>query len=200
MKYKPSIKLSKILEINIQLNEIIIVDDYSNDGTYENLSEFKNNKLFKIIRHKKNMGKGAGIISAIPFLTSEYVIIQDGDLEYNPNDYKRFVDLIKQNKEIEVIYGSRVLGKKLKKAFRLYLEFFANFVLTALSNLLNNQKLTDAHTCYKFMKSKIIRELNLTHNDFLICPEITAKLSKLKYQIIEIPISYNGRSYSEGKK
>ena len=116
--------IKKILEINIQLNEIIIVDDYSNDGTYENLSEFKNNKLFKIIRHKKNMGKGAGIISAIPFLTSEYVIIQDGDLEYNPNDYKRFIDLIKQNKEIEVIYGSRVLGrKKLKKAFRLYLEF-----------------------------------------------------------------------------
>ena len=193
--------IKKILEVNIQFNEIIIVDDYSNDGTYEKLSEFKNNKLFKIIRHKKNMGKGAGIISAIPLLTSEYVIIQDGDLEYNPSDYTSFINLIKKNKEIKVIYGSRVLGrKKIKKNFSVIFRIFANFVLTMLSNLLNNQKLTDAHTCYKFMKSKIIRELNLTHNDFSICPEMTAKLSKLKYKIIEIPISYNGRSYSEGKK
>ena len=193
--------INKILKVNINYKEVIIVDDHSNDGTKEKLKKFEDNKLFKIFYHDKNMGKGSCIISAIPFITGEYVIIQDADLEYDPQEYKKFFDIVALNRDIEVIYGSRVLGrKKFEKKFMTLFRIFANYILTFISNILNNQKLTDVHTCYKFMKSQILKDLNLSHKDFSICPEITTKLSHLKKKIIEIPISYNGRSYSEGKK
>ena len=193
--------INKILEVNVQYKEIIVVDDFSSDGTLVELEKFKSNDLFKIINHGKNKGKGACLITAIPFITGEYVIIQDADLEYDPKEFVKFMDLVNSRKDTKIIFGSRVLNrKKEKRSFVVNFRIFANFVLTTISNILNNQKLTDAHTCYKFMQSKVIKDLDLSHSDFSICPEITTKLSRLSYDIIEIPISYRGRNYSEGKK
>ena len=193
--------VKKVLEVNVKYKEIIIVDDHSNDGTDKIIEKFKENNLIKIIRHEKNMGKGAAIITAIPLLTGDYVIIQDADLEYDPKDYVKFMNLLNINKDTKVLYGSRVLGrKKMEKKFAVVFRIFANFILTKLSNFLNRQKLTDAHTCYKFMDINTIKTLKLSHRDFSICPEITTKLSRLNYKITEVPIGYNGRSYSDGKK
>ncbi len=193
--------INKILEVNVQYKEIIVVDDFSKDGTIEELEKFKTKDLFKIFYHEKNKGKGACLITAIPHITDEYVIIQDADLEYEPKEYIKFMDLINAKKDTKIIYGSRVLNrKKEKRSFDVNFRIFANFVLTTISNIMNNQKLTDAHTCYKFMQSNIIKDLDLSRSDFSICPEITTKLSRLKYDITEIPISYQGRNYDEGKK
>ena len=193
--------IKKVLEVNVEYKEIIIVDDHSNDGTNKIIEKFKENNLIKIIRHEKNMGKGAAIITAIPLLTGDYVIIQDADLEYDPEDYVKFMNLININKDIKVLYGSRVLGrKKMEKKFAVVFRIFANFILTKLSNFLNRQKLTDAHTCYKLFKSDLFKSIKLEESDFSFCPEITTKISLLKIDIFEIPINYNGRTYDQGKK
>ena len=192
--------INKILKENFYNKEIIVVDDFSSDGTIEKIKKFQNKKDFKILFHKKNMGKGACIKTSLPYLTGDYVIIQDADLEYDPQDIHKFLNL-QNSKGYKAVYGSRVLGRK-KLNFNLIVNFriLANYLLTLLSNIINNQKLTDAHTCYKFISTEIFKNLNLQQNDFSICPEITTKLSKLKIEIVEIPISYSGRSYQEGKK
>tara|TARA_B100000963_G_scaffold134962_1_gene117354 strand:+ start:8793 stop:9509 length:717 start_codon:yes stop_codon:yes gene_type:complete len=193
--------INKVLNVKTQYKEIIIVDDHSTDGTKKELENYKNNNLFKILHHKSNKGKGACLITAIPYLTSDYVIIQDADLEYDPEDFLSFINLVKIKPEIKAIYGSRVLKRKIiQKGFMVKFRIFANYVLTTLSNILNNQNLTDAHTCYKFIDVKVIKEMNLIQNDFSICPEITTKLNRLGYEITEIPVSYKGRDYSDGKK
>ena len=178
--------------------QIIVVDDYSSDGTRNIIKEIKN--IDKIIFHKKNLGKGAAIKSAIPYIKGDIVIIQDADLEYNPKDLNRLIKIL-ISKNLKVIYGSRVLNKK-----RYNNKFVSNFrtlgnqVLTLISNFLNNQKLTDAHTCYKIFKSEIFLKLNLQENDFAFCPEVTTKISLLNEEIKEAPISYKGRTVKEGKK
>ena len=193
--------INKVLNVKTRYKEIIIVDDYSTDGTKKELENYKNNNLFKILHHNSNKGKGACLITAIPHLTGDYVIIQDADLEYDPEDYLSFINLIENKPEIKVIYGSRVLKRNIiQKGFMVKFRIFANYVLTTLSNILNNQNLTDAHTCYKFIDVEVMKEMNLTQNDFSICPEITTKLNRLGYEIIEIPVRYNGRNYSDGKK
>jgi len=193
--------INKVLDVKIPYKEIIIVDDFSSDGTKKELEKYKNNNLFKIIHHNYNKGKGACLISALPLVTSDDLIMQDADREYDPNEFGSRVKLGEENPEIKVIYGSKVLKKKkIQKGFMVKFRIFANYVLTALSNLLNNQNLTDAHTCYKFIDVKVIKEMKLSHNDFSICPEITTKLNHLDQEIIEIPVSYNGRNYSDGKK
>ena len=192
--------INKILNINIKSKEIIIVDDFSYDGTREKLQLFKKNKEIKVVLHEKNLGKGACIKSASNYLSGDYVVIQDADLEYDPNDLISFVNFAEKNKA-KVIYGSRVLGRtKLIFDFFVLSRIFGNFLITKISNLINNQNLTDAHTCYKFISKDIFEKLKLEQNDFSICPEITTKISKLKIAIYEIPISYNGRNYSQGKK
>ena len=193
--------INKVLNVKTRYKEIIIVDDCSTDGTKKELENYKNNNLFKILNHNSNKGKGACLITAIPHLTGDYVIIQDADLEYDPEDYLSFINLIENKPEIKVIYGSRVLKRNIiQKGFMVKFRIFANYVLTTLSNILNNQNLTDAHTCYKFIDVEVMKEMNLTQNDFSICPEITTKLNRLGYEIIEIPVRYNGRNYSDGKK
>ena len=193
--------INKVLNVKTRYKEIIIVDDCSTDGTKKELENYKNNNLFKILHHNSNKGKGACLITAIPHLTGDYVIIQDADLEYDPEDYLSFINLIENKPEIKVIYGSRVLKRNIiQKGFMVKFRIFANYVLTTLSNILNNQNLTDAHTCYKFIDVEVMKEMNLTQNDFSICPEITTKLNRLGYEIIEIPVRYNGRNYSDGKK
>tara|TARA_B100001029_G_scaffold179822_2_gene191354 strand:+ start:1215 stop:1916 length:702 start_codon:yes stop_codon:yes gene_type:complete len=193
--------VSKILNIKIN-KEIIIVDDGSIDGTKELIKlKFKNKEIKKIF-HKKNLGKGAAIRSGQKLISGEIVIIQDADLEYYPSDYLKLIKPI-INKQTKVVYGSRILGKKkykYNKNFYSYYRVLGNYILTIISNIINHQKLTDAHTCYKVFDSKLFRKIKLEENDFAFCPEITSKISNLNEYIIEIPIKYSGRNYQEGKK
>ena len=193
--------VNKVITSSSYEKEIILVDDGSNDGTTQLIREKIENKVNKVIYHKQNSGKGSAIKSAIKEVNGDIIIIQDADLEYDPNDYDNLVRPI-INKKTKVVYGSRVLGKPRFKneSFISNFRIFANLVLTVLSNFLNSQNLTDAHTCYRVISSDVLKFINLKENDFSFCPEITTKISKLKLSIIEVPINYNGRSYSEGKK
>ena len=195
--------VSKILKVklgNIK-KEIILVDDGSVDGTNKLIKKHLRNKITKIIFHKENRGKGAAIRSAIPFIKGNIVLIQDADYEYNPLDYKKLINPIINQKAL-VVYGSRTLGKKRysTKGFISFTRVFFNHFLTVFSNILNNQKLTDAHTCYKVFKKDVFLKLNLSENDFAFCPEVNTKVSKMGIKILEVPISYTGRSKQEGKK
>ena len=193
--------LLKVVNQQIKDIQIIVVDDFSTDGTTEVIKNDLNQYIDKIIYHEKNMGKGAAIRSAQKYVNGDIVIIQDADLEYDPEDYKLLIDPI-INKRTSVVYGSRVLNTKRynsKNFISLYRIFF-NHMLTIFSNFVNNQNLTDAHTCYKVFETKIFKNIKLSENDFAFCPEITSKISKLKLNIIEIGISYTGRSVEEGKK
>ncbi len=192
--------LNKIDDIKDIEKEVVIVDDCSTDGTKEillNLDKFK----YKIYFHSKNKGKGAAIKTAKKNITGQIVIIQDADLEYNPNDYYKIIEPIK-NKQFIVVYGSRVLGKNrysLKNFSSVYRIFF-NHLLTIISNVFNSQKLTDAHTCYKAFTYELFNSINLEEDDFSFCPEITTKIGLRNIDIKEVPIEYFGRSYKEGKK
>jgi glycosyltransferase involved in cell wall biosynthesis len=186
---------------NIKKKEIIIVDDGSNDGTQELIKKKIFKLVDKVIFHKNNKGKGAAIITGIKNTTGDIILIQDADLEYDPSDYHSLVNPI-INKEALVVYGSRVLYKKRyqsKEFISIYRVFF-NHLLTIISNVINNQNLTDAHTGYKVFSSSVVKKLNLNENDFAFCPEVNTKLANLSIKINEVPISYNGRSYKEGKK
>ena len=195
--------INKILKVDINIEkESIIVDDCSQDKTKKILlNNFSNNEKIKIFFHTKNSGKGAAIKTAKKHVTGEIIIIQDADLEYDPQDYGKLISPIINNKS-KIVYGSRVLNKKRYSAtgFTSKLRVFGNHLLTIISNYLNNQKLTDAHTCYKVFLKEVFDKINLEENDFAFCPEVTTKLSKLGYKIIEVPISYRGRDYNEGKK
>ena len=192
---------NKILNLqNIEL-QIIIIDDFSTDGTVELLKNDILHRVDKIIFHKKNKGKGAAIKSSLSSIKGEIVIIQDADLEYDPNDYFSLIEPFK-NKNINIVYGSRVLGrsKNQKKTLIQLYRIFGNYVLTKFSNFINNQKLTDAHTCYKAFRFKILNKIQLIEDDFSFCPEVTTKFSNINENIYEVPISYNGREYKDGKK
>ena len=193
--------LNKIRQLDIDI-EIIVVNDASTDGTKEVLEqkEFKD-KIDKLVHHDLNKGKGAAIQSAQPLITGDMVIIQDADLEYDPNDYYTLVEPIVSG-SFKVVYGSRVLGKNryLLKNFSSLIRIFFNHLLSIISNILNNQNLTDAHTCYKVFDSDLFKNINLKEKNFNFCPEITTKIGLKKIKIKELPISYQGRSYKEGKK
>ena len=198
-----SILLKKVLSEKTP-KQVIVVDDCSTDGTKKILKKKFKNKIDKLIFHKKNKGKGAAIKTAQKFILGEYVIIQDADLEYDPKEYRNFMDEIKKNKyKLKVIYGSRVLKKRKiykKQNFSHKIRIWGNYLLTVLSNVINDQNLTDAHTCYKMFDSAIFKFIKLKEKGFAFCPEVTTKISKLKIKIHEIPINYTGRTYEEGKK
>ena len=181
--------------------QIIVVDDFSTDGTREILKKKLKKKIDKIIFHNRNYGKGAAINSAKKFVKGNIIIIQDADLEYSPKDFNKLVKPIK-DKKYKVVYGSRVLGKNryFENEFSSIFRVFANHILTIISNILNNQNLTDAHTCYKVFDTKIFKKIKLKEKGFSFCPEVTTKISLLNEKIKEVPISYKGRDYSEGKK
>lgn len=170
--------------------EIIIVDDYSTDGTRDYLKKLTD---IKVILHNKNMGKGSAIRTGLKYATGDVIIIQDGDLEYSPEDYPRLLEPIMKDKT-KVVYGSRILGKGkfLKKSY------FANRVLTLLTNLLFKGHITDMETCYKMIDKNLMQSLNLVSSRFEIEPEITCKLLRKGIKIFEVPISYYGRT--AGKK
>lgn len=198
---KDSISLI-INEINkkiIYSKQIIVVDDFSNDGTKDIIRNLSN--IDKAVFHEKNLGKGAAIKSAIPHIKGSIVAIQDADLEYNPEDLNKLTKEI-LDQTTNVVYGSRVLNKKRygNSNFISNFRIFGNHVLTILSNLFNKQKLTDAHTCYKVFKKEIFLKLNLKENDFAFCPEVNTKISLMNEKILELPISYKGRNVQEGKK
>ena len=195
-------QLKKIKNIKKQ---IILVDDGSTDGTRDLIKKKLKNKVDKVIFHKKNMGKGSAIISSIKFIKGNLIIIQDADLEYSPTDYHKLIKPF-LNYTVKAVYGSRVLGRKRNpnllsiKNFPKNFRIFGNYILTKFSNFINKQSLTDVHTCYKIFRKDVFLKLKLKEKGFSFCPEVTTKLSKLSYKIIEIPIKYNGREVTEGKK
>ena len=201
--YNEKKSISKIIDqINekiIYTKQIIVIDDFSNDGTRDVIKNLSN--IDEIVFHQRNMGKGAAIKSAIPFIKGDIVAIQDADLEYDPEDLNKLAKEI-LNQKTNVAYGSRVLNKKRygNNNFISNFRIFGNHILTILSNLFNSQQLTDAHTCYKVFKREIFLKLNLKENDFAFCPEVNTKISLLNEKILELPISYKGRNVQEGKK
>jgi len=181
--------------------EVLIIDDHSKDGTIEILKKISQQDRINVYFHDRNLGKGAAIQTALKYFTGDIIIIQDADLEYDPNDYYNLIEPI-INQSVKVVYGSRVLDKDryTSKAFTSLFRIFCNHMLTILSNRINFQKLTDAHTCYKVFRADIFNKITLEENGFNFCPEVTTKLSNLGIDILEVPINYNGRSYKEGKK
>ena len=166
--------------------EIIVVDDFSTDGTREKLKEIKD---ISIILHKYNQGKGSSIRSAIKKTTGDIIIIQDADLEYNPQDYPRLLSEF-NNPKVEAVYGSRFKGN----SDFLFLSKIANRFLTILTNILVSRRISDMETCYKMVHRKVLIDLNLSARKFEIEPEITGKLLGKKIRIIEIPIDYHART------
>ena len=193
------IKINKINNLN---KEIIIIDDCSTDLTHQIISKECKNLYSKIIYLDKNYGKGYALRKGFEIATGDIIIIQDADLEYNPNDYHKLLDPI-INHSSAVVYGSRVMPGGIRvrpKSIDTYFRVLANNFLTTLSNLFNNQMLTDAHTCYKVFKRNLLVKIVLKENRFGFCPEFTAKISRLGIKIKEVPISYEGRTHSQGKK
>ena len=179
--------------------EIIIVDDSSDDGTKELLNEIKNKEKTIIFFHETNLGKGAAIQTAIQHITGDITIIQDADLEYDPYDYnKLLLPFFETN--ADVVYGSRFLGGGKYTRIHFFWHYLANKILTFFCNSLINLNLTDMETGYKVFKSSILKSITLQEKTFAFEPEITIKLSKKGCKFYEVPITYNGRSYEDGKK
>lgn len=174
--------------------EIIIIDDCSTDSSWKIIQKIKDRNTIKI-KHNKNTGKGGAIKTGLKYMTGDYMIIQDGDLEYNPEEYKK---LLSEIKNYDIVYGSRFLGEI--KGFKIPLHYIGNKILSFTTTIIYGKRITDMETCYKLIKSDIIRKIRIKSNRFDFEPEITAKLLKRKYRIKEIPISYNCRSFKEGKK
>ena len=177
--------------------EVIIIDDYSVDGTRELIKNDISQRVSKIIYHEKNLGKGAAIRSGLSASSGEIIIIQDADLEYNPNDYPALLKPIIEGKA-DVVFGSRFQGGTHRVLY--FWHSLGNKFLTALSNMFTNLNLTDMETGYKVFTKKVKDSLSLECNRFGFEPEFTAKVARKKFRIYEVPISYYGRDYSQGKK
>jgi glycosyltransferase involved in cell wall biosynthesis len=176
--------------------EIIVVDDCSTDGTVEILKRIEGDGMI-VLFHKFNQGKGASIRTAMTRTTGDFVIIQDADLEYNPSEYPRLLSPLLEGKA-DVVYGSRFLGGPHRVLF--FWHALGNRIITILSNILTDLNLSDMETGYKAFRSEIIKKIEIKSNRFGFEPEITAKIAKMGCRIYEIPISYWGRDYTEGKK
>ena len=188
---------------NRLVSEIILIDDCSTDGTFEIIEdlvkkELPNKKIeIKIYQNKKNMGKGGSLRSGFKLATSEVIVIQDADLEYNPKEYSNLILPIAENKA-DVVYGSRFIGGTHRVLF--FWHYIGNKVLTLVSNIFSNLNLTDMETCYKMFRRSILKKFKLESNRFGFEPEFTAKIAKANLRVYEMPISYDGRTYKEGKK
>lgn len=179
--------------------EIILVDDLSTDGTREMLPQFEDENT-KILYKKVNQGKGAALRDGFKLCTGNVIIIQDADLEYDPDDYPSLLQPIIENKA-DIVFGSRFIGEKHRVLY--FWHMVTNKILTVLSNMLTNLNLTDMETCYKVFKKEVLEGMDLKSNRFGFEPEFTAKIAKKKnpaWRVFEVPVSYDGRTYEEGKK
>ena len=193
-------EVEKSLIKNKFLNyEIIIIDDCSSDGTVELLQNIEKKVNVSVFYHKTNLGKGSSIHTGLKNITGDIVIIQDADLEYDPNDYPNLL-LPFFETDADVVYGSRFLGGGKYVRIHFFWHYLANKILTFLCNLVTNLNLTDMETGYKLFKSSVFKNITLVENSFSFEPEVTIKLAKRKNKFYEVPITYNGRSYEEGKK
>ena len=178
--------------------QIVVVDDGSTDGTSELLREWEAGRDGVVVIRQENRGKGAAIRAAIPFIDGDIAVIQDADLEYDPADVPALVEPIEQG-VADVVFGSRLSGGRPQRAY-LFWHLVGNRFLSLLTGLLYNTTLSDMETGYKAFRSEVLRSLDLRQDDFSIEPEITAKVCKRKLRIYQLPISYYGRTYEEGKK
>jgi glycosyltransferase involved in cell wall biosynthesis len=178
--------------------ELVVVDDYSTDGTREVLAEANaRNPKVKVFYHDRNKGKGAALRTGFANVRGQFVLIQDADNEYNPNEYPILLAPLLKG-DADVVFGSRFLGGSHRVLY--YWHSVANTALTLLSNMVTDLNLTDMETCYKVFRRDVLQRLDLREDRFGIEPEITAKVAQLGVRVYEVPISYNGRTYAEGKK
>jgi glycosyltransferase involved in cell wall biosynthesis len=176
--------------------ELIVVDDGSKDGTREILASLAEQHRFKLILQPQNAGKGAALRRGFQEVSGDLVVIQDADLEYSPEEFPQLIELICEGRA-DVVYGSRFLGRH--RVF-LFTHYVGNRFLTLVTNVLYNTMLTDMETCYKVMRTEVLKAMTLESDGFGIEPELTAKIFKRHYRVYEVPITYDGRGYEEGKK
>ena len=176
--------------------QLIVVDDCSTDGTRDILRRLQEELGFTLLLQPRNMGKGAALRRGFEAVRGDLVVIQDADLEYSPEEFPQLIELICQGRA-DVVYGSRFLGRH--RVF-LFTHYAGNRLLTLLTNVLYNTMLTDMETCYKVMRTEVLRSMTLQSDGFGIEPELTAKIFKRGYRVYEVPITYDGRGYEEGKK
>ena len=176
--------------------QLVVVDDCSTDGTSDLLGPLATELGFTLVRQSTNQGKGAALRRGFEHVQGDLVVIQDADLEYSPEELPELISLICQGRA-DVVYGSRFLGRH--RVF-MFTHYLGNLALTFMTNVLYNTMLTDMETCYKVMRAEVLRSMRLESNGFGIEPELTAKIFKRRYRVYEVPISYDGRGYDEGKK
>jgi glycosyltransferase involved in cell wall biosynthesis len=191
--------LSRVRAAPVPL-EVVIVDDASTDGTTEVLKTQVEGRFpnVRVCYHERNAGKGAAIRTALPFCTGDFILIQDADLEYNPAEYPCLLAPLLDGRA-DVVYGSRFLGGRAHRV-HLFWHRVGNGLLTTLSNMLTNLNLTDMEVCYKVFRADVLKRIRLRSRRFDFEPEVTAKIAKLRCRVYEVPISYSGRDYAEGKK
>jgi glycosyltransferase involved in cell wall biosynthesis len=187
--------IRRVLAVPLRI-ELIVVDDGSKDGTRDILAALAATLEFKLVLQPSNGGKGAALRRGFEEMTGDLVVIQDADLEYSPEEFPQLIDLICQGRA-DVVYGSRFIGRR--RVF-LFTHYLGNRFLTVATNVLYNSVLSDMETCYKVMRTEVVRSLTLRSNGFGIEPELTAKIFKRHYRVYEVPITYDGRGYEDGKK
>lgn len=179
------------------VRQIVVVDDGSDDGTVQIVQHLAESGRVAVRFHERNRGKGAALRSALSLASEEYLVIQDADLEYDPQDFYAMVQVIRET-NAQVIYGSRFLGAR--RTGMIWSHYLGNRLLTMIFNLLYRQRLTDMETCYKLFRTDLLRQLGIDNDRFDVDPELTAKILRAGYKIYEVPVSYAGRPYLAGKK